>query len=184
MHTTESITRYVSGGYHPIAIGDVLGPTPESGYRIVHKLGYGSSATVWLAQKTNSSNSFVALKVTTADSYKSLWKECIMLETACIGIEGSHILTLLDHFTLRGPNGIHYVLVMDVVVPLLSLLYNDSTPLWRKSVARDLTQAVAQLHTKRIVHGGEYMLFASHLQRANIFFRSSPGERRDCLPRA
>jgi serine/threonine protein kinase len=156
MHTTENITRYVSGGYHPIAIGDVLGPTPESGYRIVHKLGYGSYATVWLAQKTNSSNSFVAVKVTTADSYKSLWRECIMLETACIGAEGSHILTLLDHFTLRGPNGIHYVLVMNVVVPLLSLLRFEFTPLWRKSVARDLTQAVAQLHTKRIVHGGEY----------------------------
>jgi len=74
---------------------------------------------------------------------------------------------------------------MNVVVPLLSLLRFEFTSLWRKSVARDLIQAVAQLHTKRIVHGGEYMLFVcSRLQHADTFLRSPPGELRDCLPRA
>ncbi|KAF8961027.1 hypothetical protein BDZ97DRAFT_2077161 [Flammula alnicola] len=33
----------------------------------------------------------------------------------------SKLVTLLDHFTLHGPNGTHSVLVMDVVVSLLSL---------------------------------------------------------------
>ena len=45
----EEIDRYVAGGYHPVAIGDVF----ESGvtsYQIVHKLRQSAFATVWLAQ--------------------------------------------------------------------------------------------------------------------------------------
>jgi|SRR6266545_2560937 len=62
---------YGSGDYHPIVVGDILGPiltTSERGYRIVHKLGYGSYLyDRLLAQKIDSSNAFVAVKVTTAE---------------------------------------------------------------------------------------------------------------------
>ncbi len=157
METTEDVTRYISGGYHPILIGDHLGPLNEPHYRIVHKLGYGSYATVWLAQKTDLSQAFVAVKVTTAESDGNLGRESAMLEAASnvqTGDAKSHVLTLLDHFMLHGPNGTHSVLVTEVVVPILPLLFFQYTPRWRKCIAHGLVQGVAQLHSKRIVHGG------------------------------
>ena len=53
MEKTESMTQYLPGGYHPIVVGDILGPSPERQYRIMHKLGWGGYSTVWLAQKTD-----------------------------------------------------------------------------------------------------------------------------------
>ena len=169
METTEDITRYVHGGYHPIVIGDILSPSasPENSdnrsrhYRIMHKLGFGSYATVWLAQKTDSSKTFVAVKITTAND--GLTREGAMLETASKvqtnGEKPPHVLTLLDHFTFHGPNGTHTVLVTDIVAPVLSLLSPKRPPLWRKAIAHGLTQALAHLHTTSIVHGGA--MFAS-----------------------
>jgi len=71
MESTEDITRYVPGGYRPVNIGDILRPCPKDDesssrqYRIMHKLGFGAFVTVWLAQKIDSSEAFVAVKVTT-----------------------------------------------------------------------------------------------------------------------
>ena len=51
----ENASRYTSGGYHPIRIGEVISAPPdtESGhprkYRILSKLGHGAFSTVWLA---------------------------------------------------------------------------------------------------------------------------------------
>ena len=59
----EKLEYYKPGGYHPILIGDRL----NGRYRIVHKLGYGSFSTTWLARDQQSSN-FVAIKVGAADS--------------------------------------------------------------------------------------------------------------------
>lgn len=58
METTEDMTHYIPGGYHPVIIGDSLSPSPENQYRIMHKLGFGSYATVWLAQRTDYSKGF------------------------------------------------------------------------------------------------------------------------------
>ena len=67
IHQTEPMTLYLPGGYHPIVVGDILGPSSERQYRIMHKLGWGAYSTVWLAQKRDSSQVFVSVKVSTAD---------------------------------------------------------------------------------------------------------------------
>lgn len=59
----ESLDRYEPGGYHPVAIGDVL----DKRYRVVDKLGSGGYSTVWLARDT-AANSYVAVKIGIADS--------------------------------------------------------------------------------------------------------------------
>ena len=46
LERTEGVAGYVTGGYHPIEIGDEL---HHGRYRIIHRLGHGGYATVWLA---------------------------------------------------------------------------------------------------------------------------------------
>ncbi|TFK68449.1 kinase-like protein [Pluteus cervinus] len=156
MDTTEDMTRYTVGGYHPARIGDIISSSRKDDssalvpqYRIVHKLGFGSNATVWLAQMTDSP-AFVAVKITTADAAST--NEAAMLEAVSrVRTTGeSHVVTLLDHFTLHGPNGEHLALVTDVVAPIFRV---RSDPLWCKTAALGLAKAVAHLHANGIVHG-------------------------------
>ncbi|KAJ7201396.1 kinase-like protein [Mycena pura] len=151
MNATEDITRYVLGGYHPVIIGDILrSPASSSSYRVMHKLGFGSYATVWLAQKTDASRAFFAIKITIADGLSNRETECLR---AVLRECSSNIVTLADAFELHGPNGVHSVLVTDIVAPILSLLSSERSPHWRKKVAYDLTNAIAQLHASGVVHG-------------------------------
>lgn len=147
METTEDITRYVPGGYHPVIIGQHI-PNGASSYRIMHKLGFGSYATVWLAEKFDAPRSFVAMKITTADGASSREAEWLRRVQHT---EPSNILQLVDAFELKGPNGTHSVLVTDVVAPVLS---HPTSASWCKVIARGLAHAVKQLHASGIVHGG------------------------------
>ena len=46
----ESPNRYRPGGYHPVHLGDVYCQR----YRVIHKLGFGTYSTVWLARDLQS----------------------------------------------------------------------------------------------------------------------------------
>jgi hypothetical protein len=60
----EKVELYCPGGYHPVSLGDTLkGPQ----YEIIHKLGYGGFATVWLA-RDNKEERYVAIKIVRADA--------------------------------------------------------------------------------------------------------------------
>ena len=43
----EELSKYSPGGYHPIRLNDIL---HDGRYQILHKLGFGSFSTVWLAR--------------------------------------------------------------------------------------------------------------------------------------
>ena len=43
----EGLEKYCPGGYHPIHLNDHL---KDGQYEILHKLGFGSFSTVWLAR--------------------------------------------------------------------------------------------------------------------------------------
>ena len=45
----EPLNRYRIGGYHPVHLGDTF---KNDRYKILHKLGWGSYSTVWLARDT------------------------------------------------------------------------------------------------------------------------------------
>lgn len=43
----EALEQYCPGGYHPIHLNNLL---KDGQYEVLHKLGFGSFATVWLAR--------------------------------------------------------------------------------------------------------------------------------------
>ncbi|EJT97973.1 kinase-like protein [Dacryopinax primogenitus] len=117
-HTAEeSIERYVEGGYHPVSIGDTF---KDGRYTVVRKLGWGRYSTIWLA-KDNKKDIYVSLKLLTSEwtPREDLLSEAAFLRkasTANPSHPGSqHVLTLLDEFRFKGPNGTHIVLVTDVL---------------------------------------------------------------------
>ena len=46
----ENPAGYMSGGYHPVHLGNVY----RERYRVINKLGFGSYSTVWLARDLQS----------------------------------------------------------------------------------------------------------------------------------
>ncbi|KAI1658029.1 hypothetical protein F4813DRAFT_396132 [Daldinia decipiens] len=56
----EKIYDYEEGGHHPVHLGDIL----HSRYKVIHKLGTGGYANVWLCRDNSSDTpKYVALKI-------------------------------------------------------------------------------------------------------------------------
>ncbi|KAH7019746.1 kinase-like domain-containing protein [Ilyonectria destructans] len=144
------------GGYHLIEIGDHL----HTRYRVVHKLGYGTFSTTWLAQDKTLSK-YVAVKVGTADSGQ---KEVDILTrlynpTLQDGNRGKElILPMLDRFSVYGPNGTHPCFVTAPArCNLADTKEASNSRLFQLPVARSLAAqlaiAVAYTHRRGLVHG-------------------------------
>lgn len=103
----ENLERYRAGGYHPVNLGDTFS---NDRYRIIHKLGWGSYSTVWLA-RDSVMDRYVALKIIAAAASINSAESRIMRhlhETAGAQVAGSnHVVSLLDEFYIDGPDGRH-----------------------------------------------------------------------------
>ncbi|KAI5886645.1 kinase-like protein [Schizophyllum commune H4-8] len=152
---TEDITFYMPGGYHPVRIGEVFSGT-KGDYRIMHKLGQGAFATVWLAQ-TVSSRAFVALKIPTAGEHGFDEAEMLELANTAAGSDHPRVSEFINKIPIRGPNGLHCGIVTDVVVPLASAGVGFQPRWWRKEVVYGMVQAMAQIHRADMVHGDFHM---------------------------
>lgn len=108
----EDVSRYVPGGYHPVDIGDRIDE-----FIVLHKLGCGGFATVWLVQSLQNSR-YYALKILCADVQDVDINERKVLERL-----GSHnqpnVIELVRSFEVTGPNGVHSCLVLPVCGPSL-----------------------------------------------------------------
>ncbi|KAL2834106.1 kinase-like domain-containing protein [Aspergillus pseudoustus] len=128
----ERLDFYVPGGYHPVKLGDIF---CAGRYTIVHKLGFGRSATTWLAEDTQEQR--------LADS----------------DLPGKALIqNLFDSFTISGPNGIHRCLVTDAARLNLNELkeypYHRLLPLSAaRAIAAQLVLGVQFIHSQGVVHG-------------------------------
>ncbi|KAK1975175.1 kinase-like domain-containing protein [Colletotrichum cereale] len=154
----ERLSDYRLGGYHPIQIDDRL----HKRYRIVHKLGHGTFSTVWLALDKRTSN-YVAVKVGTADADT---QEVKILSQLTRGVaDSSHaahktsiIPTVIDRFSLDGPNGTHPCFVtvparcslMDAKEAADSRLFQLDVA---RSLAAQLAMAISLVHSQGYAHG-------------------------------
>lgn len=151
----EDLKDYAPGGYHPCFIGE----TYKNGkYTLVRKLGWGHFSTVWLA-KDNDKHCHVAVKIvrsakhyteTAIDEIKLLDK----VTTSDLHHPGhEHVIQLLDTFTHKGPNGVHVVMVFEVLGEnLLGLIrrykHRGIPIIFVKQIAKQLLSALDFLHRK------------------------------------
>jgi serine/threonine-protein kinase SRPK3 len=166
----EDVEEYRPGGYHPISIGDVFG---RGRYKVIHKLGFGGSSTVWLARdlQEEPQRRFVALKAMRADaSSKSPGgiPELSIPNRLRTCLSGSARIQAIDHhFFEDSPNGSHLFLVSPFAGP--SVLAMSDSPgrvagsrRLRADLARKVAKQVAttlyHMHSAGIVHGGERTL--------------------------
>ncbi|KAN0077553.1 Protein kinase-like domain containing protein [Elaphomyces granulatus] len=144
---TEPPQRYTAGLFYPICIGDVLLHT----YRIVHKLGHGEFATVWLARDIKNEKD-VTLKIMIRGNEDEYNMQQEIMRTVPVQ-DTSNFLTYLTTFSLTVCNCYHRVLVFPVWGPSLSPpLLEQLSMASRMSAARQLLKALESLHNAGFVH--------------------------------
>lgn len=80
--------------------------------------------------------------------------------------EEKHVMELLDSFTLQGPNGVHRVLVHNVLGNLTEAIRSGLGVQQIRRICHQLVQGVAFLHRHGVVHGGE------HFNHGDVFVRA------------
>jgi serine/threonine-protein kinase SRPK3 len=153
--------NYRPGGFHPVHLGDHF---KKDRYNVIHKLGHGGFATVWLA-RDSTRNRYVALKILAA----RLSRDCPEVEMLRRIKEAPdhggkpYVMYMLDHFWINGPNGKHLCVVSQVGGPSIKR-FNDCPgqssgtrrlrALVARKVALQVTVGLAYIHSTGIVHGG------------------------------
>ncbi|RAH62719.1 kinase-like protein [Aspergillus piperis CBS 112811] len=154
----ENLEGYATGGYHPTYINDEFS---NGRYRVVHKLGYGSYSTVWLAHDRKESR-YVALKIMIADvSERSV--ESKILQHLQRGGDLTHpgrkyISSLHDQFSFKGPNGHHMCLVSEVAGCSVAESKENSPRFMfsldiARAIAAQVTMGPAYMHSLGVGHG-------------------------------
>ncbi len=152
----ESSSEYRQGGFHPIILGDYIGS--EKRLRVVHKLGHGGFATVWLCRDTHEEQ-WKAVKVMSANVST---EDCTELRAVKFfanesqeALDAGHIVLPSEHFWINGPNGRHLCLVLPVLGASISQAWatNCNNQEWRKKVSVQLIEAMAFMHSVGVCHG-------------------------------
>ena len=162
LDNVEHVEKCRSGGYHPIHLGDTF---KEGRYRVLHKLGYGGFSTVWLALDKNQ-DALVSLKVLTAEASRQS-TELNILQHLSNQAQGNpwrrNVISSLDRFSFKGPNGTHLCYVSQLGGPSISAMTHSPgevtgtrrlrAPLARR-LAQQLAGTVSLMHEVEVVHGG------------------------------
>ena len=148
----EDSEDYCKGGYHPVTVGEQF---KDGKYTVVRKLGWGHFSTVWLS-KDNDSKKHVALKVVrSAAHYTETAIDEIKLLNKIVQAKPDHpgrkhVVSLLDSFEHKGPNGTHVCMVFEVLGEnLLGLIKR-----WNH---RGIPMPLVKQITKQVLLGLDYL---------------------------
>lgn len=158
----EQVYDYEPGGHHPVQLGDIF---DDGRYRVLHKLGSGGYANVWLSRDLAASTpKYVALKILMAEDSTEDCRELLFteqLKATMVADDTGPICASLRHFRMDGPNGSHLCFVYPVLGPKVSsgLLNSSRDPEKAlREICRETVAAVALLHGLGICHGGQISL--------------------------
>ncbi|XP_017106054.2 SRSF protein kinase 3 isoform X3 [Drosophila bipectinata] len=155
----EDASQYCRGGYHPVVIGDIF----DNRFRVVRKLGWGHFSTVWLCRDLKEEK-YVALKVVkSAPHYIETAADEIRLLEAIrdadpLDVKRERIVRLMNHFTVRGVNGMHTCLVFEALgCSLYKLIvknnYQGLSIVQVRNIIRQVLEGLDYLHSKcSIIH--------------------------------
>ncbi|XP_017957240.1 SRSF protein kinase 3 isoform X2 [Drosophila navojoa] len=155
----EDASQYCRGGYHPVVIGDIF----DNRFRVVRKLGWGHFSTVWLCRDLKDEK-YVALKVVkSAPHYIETAADEIRLLEAIrdadpLDVKRERIVRLLNHFTVRGVNGVHTCLVFEALgCSLYKLIvknnYQGLAIAQVRNIIKQVLEGLDYLHSKcSIIH--------------------------------
>ncbi|KYK58848.1 hypothetical protein DCS_05866 [Drechmeria coniospora] len=148
----EDSEDYCKGGYHPVSIGETF---KDGKYTVVRKLGWGHFSTVWLS-RDNTHGKHVALKVVrSAAHYTETAVDEIKLLNKIVQAKPDHpgrrhVVSLLDSFEHKGPNGTHVCMVFEVLGEnLLGLIKR-----WNH---RGIPMPLVKQITKQVLLGLDYL---------------------------
>lgn len=155
----EDVDRYRPGGYHPAHIGDRF---LDGCYEIIHKLGYGSWSTVWLA-RDNQERRYVSVKIVAVEASKTSFEGRILraLNSEPAEHPGQKFVPrLLDEFTIDGVNGCHGCIVTEVyecrVAESKEAGISQMFPLVEaRAIAVQIREGLDYIHSCGVVHGGK-----------------------------
>jgi len=169
----EKIYDYETGGHHPVHLNDRLGKAGR--YKVVHKLGNGGLANVWLCRDLESGNpKYVGVKILMSEASTEHCRELRVnqLIEMNLGKEvgGKHVCLPLDQFHIDGPNGNHLCFVYPVLGPRVSCMLKESKNPDKdlREIALQAVQGMAMLHNHRICHGGKYFSLKCGLCQLNL----------------
>ncbi|XP_068148813.1 SRSF protein kinase 3 isoform X3 [Drosophila tropicalis] len=155
----EDASQYCRGGYHPVVIGDIF----DNRFRVVRKLGWGHFSTVWLCRDLKDEK-YVALKVVkSAPHYIETAADEIRLLEAIrdadpMDVKRERIVRLMNHFTVRGVNGVHTCLVFEALgCSLYKLIvknnYQGLAIAQVRNIIKQVLEGLDYLHSKcSIIH--------------------------------
>jgi len=170
LYNIEDIEDYQPGGYHPISIGDTF---DQGRYRILHKLGFGGSSTVWLARdqwEEGDQSRIVTLKAMRADvpssKVPSEIPELAISQKLRAFLPPSESVNfqIVDHFFVQGPNGSHLFLIFPLAgLSILAMSDSPGRSAGSRRLRADLARKVAKqtammmhhMHCTGVVHGGK-----------------------------
>ncbi|EER28549.1 Protein kinase domain containing protein [Coccidioides posadasii C735 delta SOWgp] len=148
----EDSEDYCKGGYHPVQVGETYN---NGRYVVIRKLGWGHFSTVWLSRDTTTGK-HVALKVVrSAAHYTETAIDEIKLLKRIVDARPDHpgrkhVVSLLDSFEHRGPNGVHVCMVFEVLGEnLLGLIKR-----WNH---RGIPMPLVKQITKQVLLGLDYL---------------------------
>ena len=143
--------------FYPIYVGEVL----NERYRVEHKVGFGGFSTVWMAHDLQDKRD-VALKVMSLGEWGD--NEVRIQNEVVQNVQDySHLVICSATFLLHRNKGYHRVQVLPLIGPCLCpLIIRNMSMVTRMSAAKQLLEALENLHKAGIVHRGKckiYLLF-------------------------
>ncbi|NXO88100.1 SRPK kinase, partial [Sitta europaea] len=148
-----------TGGHHPMQEGEVF----NTQYQVLHKLGCGTFATVWLCQDMRRKKQVAVKVLKSREGFADTAQDEVAF-LRCVNcmkrkdLAGENIVCLLDDFRIIGENVPHACLVFEVLGPSIRCLMRNYTAqaLPLPFVKKSLQQVLAGLHFLhkccRIIH--------------------------------